>query len=674
MRRLLGLFFGIHLLGSTMLFAQENTQPVRVSDFRAVSEGDGYRFVPQLPPLQQKAGAPQAHWKCYWEFGDGSFSFEESPLHRYARQGDYYALFSATAHYDDGKLPDKNGKGIFASVPASKDVPLREMPDVFDTSRAVIRLKTNRLPRAGEELALIMSYRNLGRLTTDGQLFLFFNEKKFPDSHFRYDTARTHFGEKADPLYSVAPPVGPVFDWVQVSQSTISSVGASGGYAPDVPTSTIINEMLANARGTYRDERGWRFTDLQPGEKRNLFVGLSGTEKMLKDTSAFIHIEAVFAPFDPMIAPARYVLEIEIVSSHDPNAIAVSDNRVNYRIVKDKHLDYKVRFQNNGEGPASTVKVEVKIPKGLNLGKMRPLDWYPKCPICPKTPDTRSCLDTSFVDNKLVFTFRNIYLPGSSQKGVTEYDSTQGFIKYRIEPERDMPKRPFSSRAEIVFDKNPPIFTNYSRTRFKMGLSPGLKIGYGFHPDSLRQGYFLMGASLSPYKSWRIYPQIELLTGISGKEDLPEVTQSTLMMTAQNNGIALRDSVLADTLLRGSRNRITFEMPLLLRKDISRVFGLGLGGSVRMELENGSIQTEAYRTTIDWGFTDGPTGFVLTRDVTQTEIQKSSGSYRNTRFRYTAFLDMTIGSVRIGPHLGLRAGIDLGNKQPFVQVSAGMKL
>jgi len=32
---------------------------------------------------------------------------------------------------------------------------------------------------------------------------------------------------------------------------------------------------------------------------------------------------------------------------------------------------------------------------------------------------------------------------------------------------------------------------------------------------------------------------------------------------------------------------------------------------------------------------------------------------------------MTIGSVRIGPHLGLRAGVDLGSGQPFVQVVGG---
>ncbi len=672
MRKLFVLFFGLQMLGGVALFAQGNTPPLRVTDFQAVAEAGGTRFVPQLPPLQQKAGAPQAHWKCYWEFGDGSFSFEESPVHRYPRTGDYYALFAATAHYDDGKLPDKHGKGIYASVPASVDLP--ELPDVFDSTRAVIRLKTNRLPRSGEAMALIMSYRNLGRLATDGQLFLFFNEKKFPDSHFRYDTARTHFGETAEPLYSQVLPAPAVFDWVYAMQASLSSVGASALLTPDLPPSTIVREMLANARSTYRNERGWSFTALEPGEKRNLFIDLSGTEKMLKDTSAFIHLEAIFAPSNPIVAPERYVLEIEIVSSHDPNAIAVSDNRVNYRLVKNKHLDYKVRFQNNGEGPASTVKLEVKIPEGLNLGKMRPLDWYPKCPICPKTPSTGSCLDTSFVSGRLVFTFRNIYLPGSAQKGVSEYDSTKGFVKYRIEPERDMPKRSFSSRAEIVFDKNPPIYTNFSRTRFKIGFSPGLKAGYGFHPDSLKQGYFLIGASLSPYKSWRVYPQIELLTGISGKEDLPETRYSTLFMVKQNNGIALQDSFLTDTLQRTSRNKVLFEIPLLLRKDISRVFGLGLGGSARILLENGSTQTEAGRTTIDWEFMDTTGGLMPTRNVTKTETLKSSSSYRNTRFRYTAFVDVTLGSVRIGPHLGLRAGVDVGSRQPFVQVSAGMKL
>ncbi len=673
MRKLFGLLFLLQIAGQHPLRAQDQTPALRVTDFQAVPASGGYRFEPQLPPLQQKAGAPAAYWRCYWEFGDGSFSFENKPLHQYTRSGDYNALLCATAHYDDGKLPDKHGKGIYASALATAG-PVIELPDVFDSTRAVIRLKPNRQPRAGEEMTLVMSYRNLGRLATDGQLFLFFNEKKFPESHFRFDTARTHFGETLDPLLSVVLPEQDAPDWVGVAQEHLSSTGAAANSITDLPASIIIREMLANARDAYREERAWQFTALEPGDKRNLFLQLSGTDKMLKDTSAFIHIEAIFAPFDPLAAPERTVLEIEIVSSHDPNAIAVSDNRVNYRLVKNKALDYKIRFQNNGEGPASTVKVEVEIPKGLNLGKMQPVDWYPKCPICPATPGTGSCLDTSSASGNLVFTFRNIYLPGGAQEGVTEYDSTKGFIKYRIEPERDMPKRPFRSRAEIVFDKNPPIFTNYSRTRYATGLSPGLKIGYEFQPDALRQGYFLMGASLCPYKSWRWYPQVEILAGISGKEDLPAMTQSTLFMTKLNNGIALRDSVLADTTLHTNRSRVAFEVPLLLRRDISKWFGVGLGGSLQVVLENGITRIEASHTTIDWEFMDSSAGFVTTRTVTLGEIEQSSASFRSNRLNYRVFADLTLGSVRAGPHLGVRGGVDLSSGRAFVQVMLGLKL
>lgn len=648
--------------------AQESPRNVT---FQTSAEGNGYRFTPQLPPLQQKAGAPQGYWKCYWEFGDGSFSFEEKPLHRYAKQGDYYALLCATAHYDDGKLPDKHGKGIFASYAVAEHYP---MPDAFDSARAVIRLKVNRLPRAGEQMAMIMSYRNLGRVQTDGQLFLFFNEKKFPENHFRFDTTRTHFGETPQPLYSQMPTAETPADWLCLSQEHPTATGANAFTSAELPNATIIREMLANARSAYRDERAWNFTGLEPGERRNLFTDLSGTDKMLKDTSAFIHVEAIFAPTDPLIPPERYVLEMEIVSSHDPNTIAVSDNRVNYRIVKDKKLDYKIRFQNNGEGPASMVQVGVEIPKGLNPGRMVPLEWYPKCPVCPEIPTTTGCLDTSSVSGNLIFTFRNIYLPGSAQKGVTQFDSTKGFIKYRIEPDRNMAKRAFRSRAKIVFDKNPPIYTNYTRTHFKTGLSPGLKIGYGFHPDSLKEGHFLIGASLSPYKSWRIYPQIEVLAGIKGQEDLPETVHSTLLMTQQNNGIALRDSILADTLRRGSISRVSLEMPLLLRKDLSRFFGLGLGASAQVTWQNSITQTTAARTTIDWQFTDSSTGFITTRHVMQTETLQSSSTRKDTYFKYRVFFDLTLGSVRAGPHAGFRGGVELPDRQPFIQVFLAVKL
>ena len=79
-------------------------------------EGDALHFRPLPPPLLQKAGARPAFWTYYWEFGDGNFSREEAPQHRYAAAGEYPAILYATPHYDDGKIPDKKGKGIMATL------------------------------------------------------------------------------------------------------------------------------------------------------------------------------------------------------------------------------------------------------------------------------------------------------------------------------------------------------------------------------------------------------------------------------------------------------------------------------------------------------------------------------------------------------------------------------
>jgi hypothetical protein len=679
------LLLAIAIACAAVLSAQRPAPPPapRTSSFTTQADGSGYRFTPVMPALMQKAGAPPAYYTYFWEFGDGSFSRAESPTHIFANGGPVVASLDATAHYDDGEKP--KGYALAMTVQgASNPSPLL---DVFDAkTQQAIALAANSAPRANEPLTCILSYRNNSLVTTDGRLHLFFNERKFDSPHFRFDTARVHFGEYRDAAYSQTLPTAtpPTEGWVLLPVRTFGGVSTS--LSGDWPNSTILQEMLKNARDTYRAEQALHFGTLKPGEKRNIFIGLPATPTMLSDTNALIHVEAIFAPFDPAVPPESFVLEMKIVSSHDPNAIAVSDNRVNYRSIGNKKLNYKVEFQNNGQGPASTVEVKVETPNGLKMERMRPLKWYPECPICPDTPTVRSCLDTAFSKEGLVFTFRNIYLPGSRQEDVDDRDSTKGFVKYRIEANRNMPKRPFRSRAKIVFDKNPPIYTNYTRTRFKIGVSPGLKVGYAFEPNLdatsgesfVQNGYFLLGASLSPYKSWRAYPQVELLTGIKGRTALPETLAATVdTMLNDNPEIMLPDSTITNVLSSGDRGFVSFEVPVLLRKNFSRAFGLGLGASARVTLENGENRTETSVTTIQRMLDTSQGMFQIVRTVSTGETQTNVTTYRDTRWNYTAFGDLTLGSVRAGLNLGLRAGFmfEEGRKPtPFAQVSAEMKL
>ena len=668
------------------LFAQP-TAPERLLDFKVESRGDASVFTPIMPPLMQKPGAPKAYWSYFWEFGDGTFSREENPTHRYISQGDFIVSLDATAHYDDGKKAKKKKKPLHGDGTPRLSDAQPEGEGIFDPkARQMVAMYSYSKPKAEEEITLILSYRNMGLVNTDGRLHLFFNEKKYPNPHFELAEARTHYGEMADMSTSQVLPLDNTLMMGWVALPLRSSGGVSTTWSGELPPSMIIQEMLNNARGAYRTENAWRFTELQAGEKRNLFLSMAGTANMLRDTTAMIHLEAIFAPFDPAVAPEKFIYEIEIVGSHDPNAIAVSDNRVNYRTLGSKKLDYKIQFQNNGEGPASKVEVKVEVPNGLKTGAMRPVAWYPKCPICPKTPTNKGCLDTASVQDGIVFTFRNIYLPGSRQKDVDNRDSTKGFVKYRIEATRSMAKRPFSSRAKIVFDKNPPIYTNYTKTRFKVGISPGLKVGYGIDPNfastdgadaepvtARRNGYTFLGASLSPFKSWRVYPQIELLTGIKSRIQVGESDSFIdTIGKEQMPGMVEHDTftVLKTNARITERGFVSFEVPFLLRKNFSRAFGAGLGFSPRIILEHGADASGLESTTYVEDFNG------VTTELSTT-TSKNSLPYKDTRFQYTAFVDLTVGAVRAGPNLGIRGGFVFGeNKkpEPFVQLSVELKL
>ncbi|WP_315823241.1 PKD domain-containing protein [Paraflavitalea speifideaquila] len=63
------------------------------------------KFTSILRPLRGVAGAPAPFYSYFWEFGDGTYSFEKEPVHTYKDTGDYPIRLWATNNYDDGKKP-----------------------------------------------------------------------------------------------------------------------------------------------------------------------------------------------------------------------------------------------------------------------------------------------------------------------------------------------------------------------------------------------------------------------------------------------------------------------------------------------------------------------------------------------------------------------------------------
>lgn len=645
---------GLFSLAGIVLSAQPI--PERQADFMVRNEGAHALFAPVLPPLIQRAGAPLAFYEYYWEFGDGAFSFAENPKHLYIDTAAHEVFFMATGKYDNGKAPKSRKKPADTPKPQPpktepqpkeppKSLVADASPSVLPDAAASIGLRAVRNPRAGEESVCIMAYANRTPTMQSGQLYLFFNQREYKNEHFQYIESRTHFGEQEEaPPISLAGPPLLMHGWAGVSLPQHWYALSLNQADPE----SILGEL----RKTYRSGLAWRFEGLQPGELRNLFVSLQATDQMLADTNAIITVTALITSDDRRIVE-QYDLELEIVASHDPNYIAVSKRRADFRRIRSKDLTYKVHFQNTGEGPASTVEITCDVPPGLDASRLRVLDAYPLNLPCPEGPTDNSCLDTTFLERQVVFTFRNIYLPGTRQEGVNDRDSTKGFVKYRLAPDKRIRKFDLDTRASIVFDKNPPIRTNRTATSFKPGWSPGVAVGWNIIPGDAGSNHFALGAAISPFSSYKVYLQAEVWTGFPAQ---PQVSESVgrdsvrWMQDIQGLGFVATIDSLTTFTKRTEQSPLYFRVaPLQLRKNLNDWFGVGAGLllDVRIQREKIIDEVKTERIVYDPMGTPQP-------DYYRESSFQNVDSQRETTFRPALFADVQFGRVRQGPALGLR--------------------
>ncbi|NUO00876.1 MAG: hypothetical protein HUU01_09720 [Saprospiraceae bacterium] len=666
-KRTLGLFALLHL-ATFPLGAQTLERQV---DFMTRNIGDTTIFAPVLPPLVQMAGAPQAYYEHYWEFGDGQFSFAESPRHVYADTSSREAYYLATGKYDNGKAPKPRKKNVARVKPKSSGAMAdagSSMPPVLPTAAAPLGIRAVRNPRAGEELACIVAYANRTPASQSGTLYLFYNQKDYQHPHFTFKESRTHYGESelAKSLGWNGLPFLPN-GWAGLGQE-----GADWWYAASLPDREP-EEALSELETKYRSSVSWHFDGLMPDELRHLFFSLEANATMLADTNAIITISGLLISDDRRVVE-QYDLEMEIVASHDPNYIAVSHRRTGFRGIRGKDLVYKVHFQNNGEGPASKVAITCDVPPGLNASRLQVLDLYPQCLLCPDQGATEwSCLDTSFQDGKVVFTFQNIYLPGTRQEGINDRDSTKGFVKFRLLPDKKIRKQRLDSRAEIVFDKNPPIRTNQATTAFKPGFSPGLMAGWNFFPDAPEQNHAAFGVSVSPFSPFKRFLQAELWLGLPEKQTTNELIDERYQRTIPGqNG---EPTQIFDSLVMGKRTTIETSrvniglVPLEIRKNWSDFFSTGAGVLITLNSRDFETRETGRTSTVRQCLMFLGSTQLDCFDPVESHLEDTAVTRRVTTLRTAVFADLHIGSVRKGPALALRPILRFGDKPSF-QVSA----
>ncbi|KJD35331.1 hypothetical protein PW52_10895 [Tamlana sedimentorum] len=613
-------------------FSQETlvTDSIRVATILPTVNQNEVKFTPKTPQLNQIAGAPKAFYTHYWEFGDGQFSTEENPTHVYKEKGEYNVKLWATNNYDTGKPPTSRPKKVVIN---STNI---TFDDVATMNNDFI-LKRNREPVPDEEMVAIVRYKNIKNYTTNGKIYLFYNENEFKADNFEILETRMYHNEKssdANTFTYTGKMDSDVFDIASVS--AINQIKHQ--QLQDTTVKTNLPLTLKESEFLYKNWRVIEFDNMKPEEERNIFVSLKTTPEMIKDTSAIISVRGVYVPDSNYDNHKVKDMEMEIVTSHDPNKMSSNGTLMNYRLVRFKNLKYKIKFQNNGEGPARTIRLETDIPEMLDKASIKILDMYPKCDICPKRDVIYSCLDTTYTDSQAIFTFKNIYLLGSEQKNVKEYDSTKGFVKYSIKFAKDFHKKKTKSRTSIIFDKNEPIITNYSTTRFTPGLSIGLKAGVNSFSNLNDSESYFFGVTLSPYKSYRWYWQVELQNNF---HEYQQDTQVQEEFVDDPQGFRFRQRTTTNTTF----NNIDWDVPVLIRYNINNYLGLGAGlhNTISVsEKQNQDILIEQYEGSEP----DAPVFNTI------EDSQETTNSFTN--LRSGLLFEATAGFARIGPSLGAR--------------------
>jgi len=644
MKKLLCCFI---FLSSVMVLAQTKVKDTitRRANISYSQKGNSVTFKPETPPLIPIAGAPKPSYSYLWEMGDGHYSKQAEPKHVYKNKGDYTARLAVTNNYDNGKPPATRPKKVAINEIAND--PYHDIASIADQNGFAIQKNCDPIPE--QEMVVVVSYQNLENYVANGKLYLFYNEKQFKNNNFELIDFRTYAGErevKENTLASV--------DDLDDTKTYLASAENAFKFKKYKNTTTEedLETSLKEANTLYHNVSILEFDDANPSETRNVFYTFKTTPEMIKDTSATVTMRGIFVPNRSFKNHKVRNLEMEIVTSHDPNKMGSNGSLINYRLVRFKRVKFKTRFQNNGEGPARKIRLETDIPDMFDKKTFQIEGMYPECPICPKDEEpTISCLDTIITKKQIIFTFKNIYLPGTEQKNVTEKDSTKGFVRYSMKFGEDFHKVKTKSRTSIIFDKNEPIITNYAVTRFLPGISIGAKAGYNFYPDLEKSTSYFVGATISPFKSYRFYWQAEWVNALNRYNSATNTVDETFI-NANGSRQLERNTITA------VNKNINWEIPVLIRYNINNYIGVGVGVQTNINVtseQNQEIKTETF---------EGEKDNFLIRTDTSTQTIKNSFSDIKTGVLF----DLTAGFARIGPSLGVRYVMNFERDFNYFQV------
>ncbi|MBK6903527.1 MAG: DUF11 domain-containing protein [Saprospirales bacterium] len=154
--------------------------------------------------------------------------------------------------------------------------------------------------------------------------------------------------------------------------------------------------------------------------------------------------------------------------SHDPNYIVADQETICTPVSMGQTITYTVHFQNTGDAPAKEVEVRTYLPLFFSLNNIQTLNPSAMQQVTPSS------------DREISWKLSGAYLKGGKLlRGTGEpgygsdflEEDTKDMLRYQVQLSADhLPPSYFDScqsivnRAEIIFDCNPSIFTNFYET------------------------------------------------------------------------------------------------------------------------------------------------------------------------------------------------------------------
>lgn len=703
---------------STLIYAQDK---LVIKDLGE----NNFSFLSIDSPLSKIAGAPEPFFSYWWEFGDGHFSTLANPKHRYLEKANYNVLLALTNNYDDGPSRPTKKNNINANQKLSSSL----VPKIdYLAQNELLGISKNQDPKPNEEIIFAQTYKNNSAKKQKGILLFFYNQKEFDKDHFVLADYRNHYKEK-----EIVVTKSIVFEKLSLLENTEGAFSnlmnnnyfetmLAGNSEIEYSTALVasknenevksfnnlksIEKQVAESFELYRDVIAFEFDALESDAERNLFMSFLTTNDMLKDTNVTINVQSMFIPEDLRLATSVKHF-MPIVTAHDPNKLIVNKSKTYRSFSKKNNLEYEIKFQNVGKGPAEEVKLRFYNNADIDIKSIEILEIEPKCEICSENC-SGSYLDTSVTKDYVEFHFHNIYLPGTRQTDLESRDASKGFVKFNLQTEKKVKQNNLTCRTEIYFDKEDPIRTNNSKTNFQKRVYFGLEAGAAYLPISIPKAeLFLRGTmTLRISNNWHYRAEIGAVyqpvsaeftsfsdSTFSRVSDFVEVFDSAQAATLviDYDFDYLSNYTSTETLIKTQSVSLNL-VPIQFRRDLNSAISLGFGVNTKLHLlsntvvensvfgEQRFLEAVQLKSDLIEEIAQGPDIYEYSVvPVFVTEEFKSDSKESNTNytldFASGLFLDVNIGKNYSIPYFGVRANVDyyfsINKINPGLQIYLG---